>query len=768
MNTNSVQIDDEEEIDIKEIFRTVYRYRYMILLLVLLFTASSSYYAYFKPNVYKASATVEVGLGQRGGSVSQDMLAMAMDSGMMDVDTEMDIIKSRFLTEKALKKVNFSHRYYTTIRYKEFELYRNSPFQVGMNKGYGISFDFYPLDEKSYRLVVAESEDDNGTVWSYDKTLPYGKEITTEYFHLNIVKIKEPQDAQYRFVIMDPEDMGSFVQGGVSVSPTSKYSSILEISYEDNVPLRAQEFANALSEAYIQQNIEKKTKEATRKLTFIDKQLKFITENLKGSAIKLEEFKKTSNTVNLSAKAEKIIRQMSEYETRLADITIEQEMLNTLYEQVKSGKNLESIAMIGVDKDKSALAGMIKELQDAIIKKKILRENYTEMHSEVSKLSKTIKQLKKIIIATIKNLRTSIKERKILIERSIARQQKLLNKLPADERMYGQLQRKFVVNEKIYSYLLEKRSETAIVKASTVSKNRIIDKALMPKSPIKPKKKLIVLIGLILGLILGIALAFLREFLDDRIKEEEDVTKVTGVPVLGLIPHIKEDDGKVNIFLSPKSAVAESFRNLRTNLQFMEREKNTQVIVVTSTVGGEGKTTIAINLGGIMSIAEKKTVILNLDMRKPTLHQKFGLENTKGMSTLLSGSTGLAEVIQHTEYENMDIITSGPVPPNPSELIQGVLMEKLLEKLRDIYDVIILDTPPIGLVTDARTLMHFADISIYVLRADYSKKGFLRSVEKLSKEKISGLGILLNDVKITKNGYGYGYGYGYYEEEYKK
>ncbi len=768
MNTNSVQIDEEEEIDIKEVFRTLYRYRYMILLLVILFAVASSYYAYFKPNVYKASATVEVGLGQRSYG-SQDMLTAAMDPGYMNADTEMDIIKSRFLTEKALKKVNFSHRYYITKRYKEFELYKDSPFQVGMNKGYNISFDFYPVDEKSYRLVVIEAKDRNGNIWSYDETLPYSKEITTEYFHLNIVKIKEPQDTQYRFVIMDPENMGRFVQGGVSVSQKSQYSTMLEISYEDNVPLRAQEFANALSEAYIEQNIEKKTKEATRKLTFIDKQLKFITENLKGSAIKLEEFKKTSNTVNLSAKAEKIIRQMSEYETKLAEITIQQEMLNTLYEQVKSGENLESIAIIGVDKEKSALSDMIKELQDAIIKKKVLRENYTEMHSEVSKLSKTIVQLEKVIIATIKNLRTSIKERKVLIAKSIGKQQKLLNTLPADERMFGQLQRKFVVNEKIYSYLLEKRSETAIIKASTVSKNRIIDKALTPGSPIKPKKKLIVLAGLILGLILGIALAFLREFLDDRIKEEEDVTKVTNVPILGLIPNIKADHDKVNVFLSPKSAVAESFRNLRTNLQFMERKKNTHVIAVTSTVGGEGKTTICINLGGIMSMAEKKTVILNLDMRKPTLHEKFGLQNTKGMSTLLSGRTALGEAIQYTEYENLDIITSGPVPPNPSELIQSEVMEKVLEKLRDIYDVIILDTPPIGLVTDARTLMHFADTSIYVLRADYSKKGFLRSIEKLSREEIRGLGILLNDVKMSRNGYGYGYsyGYGYYEEEKK-
>ena len=757
---------EEDGIDIKEVFGTIYRYKFMIILLVILFAAGSSYYAYFKPNVYKASSTVEVGMEQRGYGGMQDMLAMATESGSMNADTEMEIIQSRFLSEKALKEVNFSHKYYTTRRFKEVELYKNSPFVVGMNKGYYISFDFYPIDTKTYRLVVKEAEDENETVWSYDETLPYDKEIVTKHFHLNIVKTKEAKNAQYRFMVMDPADMGSYVQGGISVNQMTQYSTILEISYSDNIALRAQEAANALSEAYIEQSIDKKTKEATRKLAFIDKQLKKITENLKGSAVKLEEFKRTSNTVDLSAKAESIIRHMSEYETKLAEIIIQEEMLSSLYKQVKTGKDLESITVSGSEMGNSTLSPTIQKLQTAIMKKKVLRESYTELHPEVRKLRKTIVQLKKVIVSTIKNLNTSIKERKSLLEKSIAKKQKLLNKLPADERMFGQLQRKFVVNEKVYSYLLEKRLETEIIKASAVSKNRIIDEALTPESPIEPKRKLIVLVGLILGLILGIALAFLREFLDDRIKDEDDITSVTDVPMVGLIPNIKEDSDKIKVYLSPKSAVAEAFRNLRTNLQFMSNYRAAHTIAITSTVGGEGKTTVCINLGGIMSMAGKKTVILNLDMRKPTLHEKFELPNKVGMSTLLSGATSLGKVIQQTEYEYLDIITSGPVPPNPSELIQGELMEKVLEKLKEVYDVIILDTPPVGLVVDAKTLMHHADTSIYVMRAGYSKKGFLRSIKEISSIKeIHGLSILLNDVKQGKDGYGYGNGYGYYEEE---
>jgi len=765
MDTNKVQID-EDEIDIKELFRTIYRYRYMIIFLVILFTIASSYYAYFKPNVYRASTTVEVGVGKPSGS---DMLNMAVSSGAVSSGTEKGIIQSRFLAEKAAKNVDILHRYYTTRNLRELELYKESPFEVGMLKGYGISFDFYPIDEKTYRLVVDERVDKHGVTWHYDEILSYGKEIVMDHFHLNIIKTKKPQDAQYRFVILNPANSGSIAQGRVHADLIALGSTIIKISYEDNVALRAKEFTDALAQAYIQQNIEKKTKEATQRLDFIDKQLKFITENLNSSAIKLEDFKKTSNTVDLSSKAKSTIERLGGYETQLMEISMQQEMLNTLYKQVRSGKNIESITIAGLDLGDSPLSGMMSKLQDAVMKKKILREDYTEMYPEVAKLRKQIIQFKKVIIATVKNLRANMKEKRALIEKSIVKQQKLLNQFPAAQTMHGKLQRKFAINEQIYSYLFTKRLETSMIMASTVSKNRIIDSALTPGGSIKPKRKMIVLVGMILGFILGIALAFLRNFLDDRIKEEEDITKGTHVPLLGLIPNIKEDNNKIKVFLSPKSAIAESFRNLRTNLQFMAKEKDAHVIAVTSTVGGEGKTTICVNLGGIMSMAEKKTVILNLDMRKPTLHQKFGLKNGQGMSTLLSGSTNLGDVIQHTEYENLDIISSGPVPPNPSELIQSVLMEKVLEKLKEVYDVIILDTPPIGLVTDARTLMHFADTSIYVLRADHSKKDFLRNIEKLSKEEISGLGILLNDVKMNRSsyGYGYGYGYGYYEEDKK-
>ncbi len=760
MNRTEIQ-NNADEINIKEIIRIVFQYKYMIMSFVMIFTFSSAYFAYFKPNVFKASTTIEVGSKKSAGN---DILNMAMNTEKMNSATEIEIITSRFLREKALKKVNFTHFYYFTKKFKEIELYKDSPFEVGMLKGYDISFNYYPIDETTYRLVVEEAISSDGKIWNYDEVHSYGTEIITEYFHLNIVKTKDAKESQYRFVIKKNPALA----GGISVRRRAKYSTILEISYTDNVPLRAKEYANALAQAYIEQNIERKTREATRKLDFIDKQLKSIMANLKSSAIKVEEFKKNAKTVDLSSKANIVITRIAEYEGQLSVISIDEEMLNSVYKQVKSGKNLESISILAVGIAESSVSRIVKELQNAMMKKRILREDYTEMYPEVIKLTKMIKQLKKTIVLTVKNMRKSVQDKKMLIEKAIKEQQKLLNTLPADERIFGQLQRKFVVNEKIYSYLLEKRLETAVVKASTVSKNRILDSATTPYVAIAPKRKVIVISGFIMGLILGLLLAFLRGFLDNRIKSEDDILLKISVPILGQIPNIKGDASNIKVFSSPKSAVAEAFRNIRTNLQFMTNKSETHTMAITSTVGEEGKTTICINLAAIMSMSGKKTVILNLDMRKPTLHQRFGLLNIYGMSNLLSGYVSLKEVIQNTQYENLDIISSGPIPPNPSELIQTEFMEKILNKLKELYDIIIIDTPPVGLVTDARTLMHYADTTLYIVRADYSKKDFLRNIKDLSlRDDVKGLSILLNDVNMNRGGYGYGYGYGYYEEDKK-
>ncbi len=765
---------DTDEIDLREIFYTLSHYKSSIVLIAVVFTLLAAVFAYFKPSIYMASSTVEVGLEDRYSNYGgQDIVGMAMAPGAASTDTEIEIIKSRFLVAQALQSVDFTHRYYTTVRYKELELYKDSSFDVNLTRGHNISFTILPYNETSFRLEAKGFDSVSKLEWSYGKVHTYFEEIDEKNFALtvNLKKGQSLQNSNYRFVVLDQESAILSAQGGVSAALVGKFSNIIEISCSDNVPLRAQEFTNALSQAYIAQSIYKKTREAAKTLSFVNAQLQQINDNLKNSAVNLENFKKETNTVNLDTKAQGAMERLNDIETKLSVINIDLGILNSLYEQVRKGKDLETISVSGLSSNNdqagsNALTGLIGELQQAVMKVKILRADYTEEYPEVVKLRRQIDQMQKIIIDMIRNIKKNHDERRKFLEKSIYEQQQLLDKLPEAERVYGGLQRKFVVNEKIYSYLLEKQAATAIAEASTVSKNRIIDTALYPEYPIKPKRQLIVLVGLILGFILGIAQAFLRNFLDDTIKNDEDIKRGTDIPQIGIIPKFGKEGETPMVFESPKSAAAEAFRNIRTNLQFMAPNRGAHIISITSSVGGEGKTTICANLGGIISLTKKKTIILNLDMRKPTLHQRFQLSNKVGMSTLLSNHNTLPEVIQHTAYEHLDIISSGPVPPNPSELIQGQRMVEVLELLRKVYDVIILDTPPVGLVADAQILMRLSDATIYIMRAGETKKIALGHIEKIAEGgHIHGLGIVLNAVDMKKHGYGYGYGYGYYEEK---
>ena len=770
MNAHPVQIN-EDEIDLREIFKTLIRHKKKIIFFTLLFGIISAAVAYFMPNVYSASSTVEIGADEKAVASQQDILAMAMAPGALTPDTEIEIIKSRFVVANALKKVDFAHRYYQTVKMKERELYKDAPFEVELEKGFGCSFAFSPLSKTRYRLEAKGVDKETGEEWEIDKAYDFGQKVQEAHFALTL-SLKEGiealEEGSYRFEVLSPREAAELAQEKVTVSQKGKNSAILQISAEDNVPLRAKEFVNALAEAYIDQSIQRKTLEATMTLEFIDDQLSRINDNLQTSAANLEHFKKEINMVDLGTKAQGVVEKMSEYESKLAEVAMEEKMLASLYAQVQKGKNLEMLSSAGLNLENTGVPELIKELQEALLKQKFLLEDYTPQHPEVLKVTRTIAQLKQIITGTINTLKERVASRKGLLAKSIEEHEALLQTLPEEERILGGLQRKFLVNEKIYSYLLEKRAATAIAKASTVSKNRILDTALVPDAakPVKPKRKLIVLVGLILGVIFGVFTAFVSEFLDDRIKEEEDVRKGSPLPLAGMIPSIKESGEKVKVLESPKSIVSEAFRTLRTNLQFMTPGSGPVLLAITSTVGGEGKTTVGSNLGAIISLTGKRTVVINLDMRKPVLHKRFGLSNNQGISSVLAGKASLESVILPTADENLDIIPSGPIPPNPSELIGGKLMLETIEKLKALYDVIIFDTPPVGLVTDAMALMKLSDVSLYVLRAGYSKKAFLQDINRMAQEhEITNLGLVLNDIRYNRSGYGYGYGY--YEEDRK-
>jgi capsular exopolysaccharide synthesis family protein len=412
---------------------------------------------------------------------------------------------------------------------------------------------------------------------------------------------------------------------------------------------------------------------------------------------------------------------------------------------------------------------LINELSKLYTEFEIVSQNTKEIHPAVRSLRTQIKATKEKIIENTENIIASSELSLVDIENRINEFDKLINTLPESERKLVRIQRKYTLNETTYTYLLEKRAEASIAKAGNVADNKIIDQArLKSKEPISPKPKKVYLISIFLGIFIpGVGITILN-LTNNKIIKKTDIRKLSHLPIIGsIISNNKSSNLIIQDF--PKSAIAESLRTIRTNIQYLASENSQKVICISSSISGEGKSFCSINLASVLASTDKKTLLIGADMRKPRIFDDFNLSSQTGLSSYLISSKNLDEIIQKTKNKNLDIIISGPIPPNPSELLEKKKMNELIDKLKEKYNYIIIDTPPIGLVTDAQILMNKSDINLIIIRQNYTTKKMVENIQDItSKNKIKNVSLIFNDVKNNKNSYAYNYGYGYYEEDYEK
>ena len=765
------------DLDLGKIFKTLYEHKWSLILFIILTTAISLVYNYYKPKIYEASATLEINSNNNIGSLSQDIVKEALMGNInsRDIDTEISIIKSRFIILDTMKSINMTtHIWGVNQYYKKIELYKDAPFDVNITRGKNLKFKLTNIDNRLFNLEVKGSRDD-GTKFHYNRKFEYNKPIITKDFSLIVSLSGEPFNfRRYEFIDYDANDYADLIRNSnlLNVSVIRKKANILEISYMDSIPRRAKDFVNTLAKTYMKQSIETKTKDATQTLNFINRQLSIIESNLKKSEKNIENFKARTKTVDVKLKVQQLSQELSDYETKTAVLDMKISLLRAILNKIKRGASLDRIAVVGLGGEDSTINSLISQLQQAKLQRAALLQEYTYQHPEVKKLSSQIANLRAVIKDSVKTILKSYIQKRAIYAKKMKQYQKELKKLPVIQQNYLSLQRNFAFNEKFYTYLLEKKTETEIKKAATVSKNRILDYALLPKDPIKPNKKLALMIGIFSGLFLWLIYVLAKKLINRTIKSVEDIETSIKAPIIGTIPKFKSENGarSLVVYEKPKSLFAESFRTLRTNLMFMLKGKGSKIISITSTVSGEGKTVIAANLGVVLQMMGKRVIILNFDLRKPTLHRVFDVPNTRGLSAYLAGQADLNEIAIHTFLDNLDIIPAGTIPPNPSELIISDRTKELLDKLKKYYDYIIIDTPPVGIVTDARILLSYSDLVLYVLKAGESKFDYLQNINVLyEQEDIQNMAVILNGVDKNEgygNGYKYGYGggYGYYEE----
>ncbi|MDO1448307.1 polysaccharide biosynthesis tyrosine autokinase [Rhodocytophaga aerolata] len=772
---------ENQDIDFKRILRLIINNWLLIVILSLLAIACAYVYNRYTQPVYTAAGSIIV-KDESSNSLGPDAVQLQgldLFKSQKNLSTEIEIIKSRLIVERAVQKMPFPLEvsYYAKGRFKITDLYKQTPFLIKYDTlypgVYGRNFEIKFIGNNQFEFGFEENKENKTSVHKINEKFKNKFGV----FHL----VANPQGQMlaehengYSFTIHYPTSLPGMYRGKVNVYRASESTSILVISVTDDVADRATDFVNTLINVYAAWTKDEKTKIANNTIDFINEQLVLVKDSLNLSEQNIESFKKKTGITNLSA--DFALQRFSSFDNRRLEIEITMKSLDSLENHITQGKDASLISTSNIGAQDPLLSSTLAELNKLELQKKNLLINSRAAHILVKQLDKKIEITRQEVVKNIYSFRDALINNLQTINSTLNKFEKKLAQIPSTERQFLGIERNRSLNENIYLLLLQQKERYGIAKAAAVADIVVLDYA-EGGWQIKPKKNMAYIIGIFLSISASLSFIFIKDFLNDTIADRSQVEKLTQVPVLGTINHAHQTNGSSLVVpLKPKSAVAEAFRSIRTNLQYLSSESSSKVVVVTSTISGEGKTFFSVNMAAILAMSDKKVLLMGLDLRKPKIHEDFDVPSEAGISKILIGKASAEEVTFKTKIANLDVLPSGPVPPNPSELIMSERMKNLINELRTKYDYIIIDTPPVGLVTDALLAMQYADINIFILRQRKSKREYIETVNKLYTDNtIKNLAIVLNDLRIGSNyggyygGYHYGgYGYGYYDEENKK
>ena len=778
---------EEETIDIKVLIMKYTQYWYYFLLAIMFCVFIGFLYNRFTVPEYSVSTTLLIRDDNNTQLGAENLIeGLELFSGKRNITNEIVILNSYSITEKVIKELGLGLSYFQHGFFQTNEMFENAPFIITLDSTHnqltGKEFEVDIIDEEKFRLNIS-TEDQfpyNLEEEKFDKTLlanidinesyNFDENITSDYYSFRISKSlffnkEKIQKARktYSFKLHETDKLAHQLIKNIRINPVNQETSILKLNIQARNPKKNINILNKLTEIYIRSGLNEKNIMAINTIHFIDKQLSAIQDSLASIEDQLEYFKLKHPNLEIVDKEFGTYFQKQKLDNTLSEQSVNIKYYKSLLSYLEDDKNANSIVSptsMGISNPE--LNSLINQLLQLYAKKGDLKLTTTEKNPAYKAIISQIEHTKNTIIENVSNLISSASIYENDLKERINLFNKNINQLPEAEKNYLILKRKYEYNEQTTIYLQQKRYEASLAKAGTESDHKVIDPARLDSEiPIKPRKSLTYFISILIGLFIPIAFISLRDFFSDTIYTKIDLKNATRIPLFGVIGHSDRATTMV-VKTATKSIIAESFRSLRTNIQYLAANKQKKIITITSSIGGEGKTFTAINLAAIFALAGYKTLIIGADLRKPKLHEDFQLDQTKGLSSYLINKSILSDIIAKTELEGLDIIGSGPTPPNPAELLDSVKMQELIKELNKTYDYVIIDTPPIGLVTDGVLLMQHADVNLYVVRHGYSKAQSLNIINNLYEQKqVKNTQIIINDFKNTTKGYGYGYGYGY-------
>ena len=710
-------------------------------------------------------------------------------SGLMtsskNIDNELEVLRSKTLVKEVVNQLNLYITYKDEDEFPAKSLYKTSPVQVSLTPQEAeklsspmvVEMILQPKGSIDVNVTVGEKEyqkhfEKLPAIFPTDEgTLAFFQDVDSVTLQdgTKVPRI-EKNVRHITATINKPMRVAKGYCSSLSIAPTSKTTSVAVISLKNSSLQCGQDFINQLLEMYNRNTNNDKNEIAQKTAEFIDERISIISKELGSTEADLETFKRDAGITDLTSEAQIALAGNAEYEKKSVENRTQISLVNDLRKYLKG--NEYEVLPSNVGLQDAALIGAIERYNEMLVERKRLLRTSTENNPTIVNLDTSIRAMKANVQATLEGTLQGLMITKSNLDREASRYSRRISNAPGQERAYVSIARQQEIKAGLYLMLLQKREENAIALAATANNAKIIDEAIADDTPVSPKRSMIYLIALVLGVGIPVGIIYLIELTKFKIEGRADVEKLTSVPIIGDIPLTDEKNdknGSIAVFENKNNLMSETFRNIRTNLQFM-LDNDQKVILVTSTVSGEGKSFVSANLAISLSLLGKKVVIVGLDIRKPGLNKVFHLSNKeKGITQFLSNpETDLMELVQPSDInKNLFILPGGSVPPNPTELLARNGLDKAIEILKQNFDYVIMDTAPIGMVTDTLLVGRVADLSVYVCRADYTHKAEYTLINELAIEKkLSKLCTVINGVDLKKRKYGYYYGYGKYGKYY--
>ncbi len=758
MSTATSKAEEREKSLVSSLMFRFAPYWPLFILLSVICTAGAWMYLQFATPMYNAYANIMLKDEKKGVDDAKVFDLLNVYTSKKIVENEIEVIRSRTLMNEVVNKLHLYAPIYEKGRFKDAIAYGSSP----------ITIEAKIPDTITATGAIYFSYNRNKRSVTIDKqSYPVNTWVATSYGMLRFNESSNKSSAATRplyFMLRKPTTIAGGMVGRLSVSPISKASTVLDLTYTDESPKRAQDILNALTQSYISSAITEKNTLAFNTLSFIEDRLRLVVRDLDSIQRNIQRYKSEKGIVDLSEQGKLFLQNVSNSDREVSNINTQLAVLDKVEQYVRSKKNQAGIVPATLGLNDEVLARSLQRLYDAELQYGKLKETVAENSPSLTAIAAEIESIRPTILESVQNQRDGLLASRNNLSVTGDVYTSMLRTIPQKERELLEISRQQTIKNNVYSFLLQKREETALSASSTVADSRLIDAAQAASTPVSPKRSIIYFGALAIALLISIALIIGKELLSSKILFRSDIESFTKVPIAAEITSVKHK-GELVVNNADKVYIAEQFRQLRAAIGLYGRTTSKNKILVTSSIAGEGKSFVAANLALSLALSGKKVILVDADLRSPKTSAIFDLEQEEGLSEYLEGKLNKDKIVKQSGINNLSVIPAGGVSINPTELLLNGKLNELFNHLESAFDYFLVDTSPIDPVTDAYVLSEYCDKTLFVIRHAYTPKTMVQLLDDNNKIKaLNNPAIVFNGVKkrgFLKGGYGFGYGFGY-------